>query len=102
MRPNDPSCQWPKGNSCVYEATPFRNIVFVSHHCLTQAYLVAMWTWGLCVMLVTPCGRENTREPQMYYLSDVANRRPMFRVTGEILLAFSCAAPLVLLLSYLI
>jgi hypothetical protein len=21
---------------------------------------VAMWAWGLCVMLVTPCGRENT------------------------------------------
>ena len=19
-----------------------------------------MWTWGLCVVLVTPCGRENT------------------------------------------
>jgi hypothetical protein len=38
----------------------------------------------------------------MHYLSGVANRRPMLRVTGEILLAFSCAAPLVLLLSYLI
>jgi hypothetical protein len=69
---------------------------------LTQAYLVAMWTWGLCVMLVTLCGRENTGEPKMHYLSDVANRRPMLRVTGEILLAFSCATPLVLLLSYLI
>jgi hypothetical protein len=41
-------------------------------------------------------------EPKMHYLSDVANRRPMLRVTGEILLAFSCATPLVLLLSYLI
>ena len=53
-------------------------------------------------MLVTPCGRENTEEPKMHYLSDVANRRPMLRVTGEILLAFGCATPLVLLLSYLV
>jgi hypothetical protein len=53
-------------------------------------------------MPVTPCGRENTGEPKMHYLSDVANRRPMLRVTGEILLAFGCATPLVLLLSYLI
>ena len=79
-----------------------RNIVFASYHGLTRAYLVAMWTWGLCVMPVTPCGRENTEEPKMHYLSDVANRRPMLRVTGEILLAFGCATPLVLLLSYLI
>jgi hypothetical protein len=57
---------------------------------------------GLCVMPVTPCGRENTGEPKMHYLSDVTNRRPMLRVTGEILLAFGCATPLVLLLSYLI
>jgi hypothetical protein len=38
----------------------------------------------------------------MHYLSTVANQRPMLRVAGEIVLAFSCAAPLVLLLSYLI
>ena len=57
---------------------------------------------GLCVMPVTPCGRKNTGDPKMHYLSDVANRRPMLRVTGEVLLAFGCATPLVLLLSYLI
>jgi hypothetical protein len=33
---------------------------------------------------------------QMSYLSHVADQRPMLRVTGEIVLAFCCAAPLVL------
>jgi hypothetical protein len=32
----------------------------------------------------------------MNYLSHVASQRPMLRVTGEIVLAFCCAAPLVL------
>jgi hypothetical protein len=32
----------------------------------------------------------------MSYLLQVANQRPMLRVTGEVLLAFCCAAPLVL------
>jgi hypothetical protein len=35
----------------------------------------------------------------MSYLKNVANKRPMLRVTGEILLAFCCAAPLVLAFS---
>jgi hypothetical protein len=35
----------------------------------------------------------------MSYLSHVANQRPMLRVTGEIVLAFFCAAPLVLALT---
>jgi hypothetical protein len=35
----------------------------------------------------------------MSYLSHVANRRPMLRVAGEVLLAFCCAAPLVLAFS---
>jgi hypothetical protein len=35
----------------------------------------------------------------MSYLSHVANQRPMLRVTGEVLLAFCCAAPLVLAFS---
>jgi hypothetical protein len=38
----------------------------------------------------------------MHYLSDVVDRRPMLRVAGQIVLAFSCAAPLVLLLCFLI
>jgi len=35
----------------------------------------------------------------MSYLLQVANQRPMLHVTGEVLLAFCCAAPLVLALS---
>jgi hypothetical protein len=38
----------------------------------------------------------------MSYLRNVANQRPMVRVTGEILLAFCCAAPLVLAFSSLV
>jgi len=53
-------------------------------------------------MSVTLCGRENTGEREMLYLSSVANQRPMLRIVGEVLLAFSCATPLVLLLCYLI
>ncbi len=53
-------------------------------------------------MSVTLCGRENTGEREMHYLSNVANQRPMFRIAAEIVLAFSCATPLVLLLCFLI
>jgi hypothetical protein len=35
----------------------------------------------------------------MNYLLQVAKHRPMLRVTGQVLLAFFCAAPLVLALS---
>ena len=35
-------------------------------------------------------------------LSHVVNQCPMFRVSGEILLAFCCATPLLLLLSFLV
>jgi hypothetical protein len=35
----------------------------------------------------------------MSYLTNIANRRPMLRVTGEVLLVFCCAAPLVLAVS---
>jgi hypothetical protein len=73
----------------------------VARYCLTPAYPVAMWISALCVMPVTLCGRETTGT-EMHYLSTVANQRPMLRVAGEIVLAFSCATPLVLLLSYLI
>jgi hypothetical protein len=38
----------------------------------------------------------------MHYLSSVVDDRPMLLVAGQIVLAFSCAAPLVLLLCYLI
>jgi hypothetical protein len=35
-------------------------------------------------------------------LSQVVDQRPMLRVSGEILLAFCCATPLVLLLCFLV
>ena len=38
-------------------------------------------------------------ERQMSYLTGVANQRPLLRITGQILLAFCCAAPLVLAFS---
>jgi hypothetical protein len=36
----------------------------------------------------------------MSYLTQIANRRPMLRVTAEVVLTFCCAAPLVLALTY--
>ena len=47
------------------------------------------------------CG-ENTTGRDMNYLSLVAEQRPMLRVSGEIVLAFCCATPLVLLLCFLV
>jgi hypothetical protein len=41
-------------------------------------------------------------ERQMSYLSQVANKRPMLRITAEVLLTFCCAAPLVLVFSTLV
>lgn len=44
--------------------------------------------------------RETERlECEMSYLLSVANDRPMLRLSATIVLAFTCAAPLVLLLS---
>jgi hypothetical protein len=37
----------------------------------------------------------------MSYLSNVANRRPMVRIAFQIVVAFCCAAPLVLVVSSL-
>ena len=36
----------------------------------------------------------------MSYLLQVANRRPMLRITAEVVVVFCCAAPLVLALTY--
>jgi hypothetical protein len=44
----------------------------------------------------TPRGNE------MSSLSYVVNQSPMLRVSGEILLAFCCATPLLLLLCFLV
>jgi hypothetical protein len=38
----------------------------------------------------------------MSYLSNVANQRPLLRITAEVLVAFCCAAPLVLAFSALV
>jgi hypothetical protein len=38
----------------------------------------------------------------MSYLMNVAKKRPMLRVTGGVLLAFCCAAPLVLAFTSLV
>jgi len=38
----------------------------------------------------------------MTYLSNVTNERPMLRISATIILAFTCAAPLVLLFSGLV
>ena len=38
----------------------------------------------------------------MNYLRNIAIQRPMLRVTGEVLFAFCCAAPLVLAFSSLV
>jgi hypothetical protein len=57
---------------------------------------------GICVISVTHVARK-TREREMNYLSDVVvNQRPMLQVAGEIILAFCCATPLVLLLCFLV
>jgi hypothetical protein len=54
------------------------------------------------VISVTHVARK-TREREMNYLSNVVvNPRPMFQVAGEIILAFCCATPLVLLLCFLV
>jgi hypothetical protein len=38
----------------------------------------------------------------MSYLTQVPSRRPMLRIAAEVILAFCCAAPLVLALSSLV
>jgi len=38
----------------------------------------------------------------MSYLSNIVNERPMLRVAASVIVAFCCAAPLVLLVSSLV
>ena len=52
-------------------------------------------------MSVTRVART-ARRSEMSSLSQVVDQRPMLRVSGEILLAFCCATPLVLLLCFLV
>ena len=58
--------------------------------------------FGLCGKSATLCDEDSTGEREMSYLSHVVNQRPTLRVSGEILLAFCCATPLVLLLCFLV
>jgi hypothetical protein len=46
--------------------------------------------------------RGQHRKRAMSYFSHVMNERPMLRVSGQILLAFCCAAPFVGLLCFLV
>jgi hypothetical protein len=46
--------------------------------------------------------KSDRRERQMRYLVNVANERPMLRISATIVLAFTCAAPFVLLFSDLL
>jgi|307.fasta_scaffold20248_2 hypothetical protein len=52
-------------------------------------------------MLVTDVAKT-PRGSEMSSLSHVVDQRPMLRVSGEILLAFCCATPLLLLLCFLV
>jgi hypothetical protein len=45
---------------------------------------------------------SDRRERQMRYLVNVANEQPMLRISATIVLAFTCAAPFVLLFSDLV
>ena len=47
------------------------------------------------------CGKDTTGS-DMGSLSYIADQRPMLRVSGEILLAFCFATPLLLLLCFLV
>ena len=46
--------------------------------------------------------RRRIRERHMTYLSNAANKRPMFRLAAGIVLAFCCAIPLAWLISHLV
>ena len=50
-----------------------------------------------------PCA-ANTKgwRAAMSYLIQIANRRPMLRITAEVIIVFCCAAPLVLVVSSLV
>jgi hypothetical protein len=56
---------------------------------------------GPCVVSITHVA-ITALEHEMAYLSHAVNQHPMLRVSGQILLAFGCATPLVLLLCFLV
>jgi hypothetical protein len=56
----------------------------------------------MCDASHTVWPRYHGKRRVMNYLSDLVNEHSMLRVSGEILLAFCCAAPLVLLFCFLV
>ena len=95
-----PSSLLLKRNLCGRTAT-FPEIKFVmASNCLTAARS-GQHRWTILCGFDPTCGLKHT-ECEMTYLSNVVERRPMLRVSGEILLAFCLATPLVLLLCFLV
>jgi hypothetical protein len=86
---------WLYGNAIFEYAFASRLLLDVNSSCGNVA------TGIMCDVGHTVCpGRHGGNV--MHYLSIVADQRPMLRVAGEIVLAFSCATPLVLLLCFLV
>ena len=85
-----------RGNAVVECAVLFTGVLDANR---SRGHVGKGWA---CDVGHTMCPKEHAGEHDMHYLSDVVDRRPMLRVAGQIVLAFSCAAPLVLLLCFLI
>jgi hypothetical protein len=92
---------WRKGNVCGVWATPPRIMVFGSRDCLTTTPSCRNVDERLCVLSATHVAKT-PRGSQMGSLSYAVNQRSMLRVSGEVLLAFCCATPLLLLLCFLV
>jgi hypothetical protein len=85
---------WPKGNAHRRLALCLAELLDASPSCGNVGL-------GLCVISITHVA-ITARGSEMTYLSHVVTQRPMLRVSGQILLAFCCATPLVLLLCFLV
>ena len=93
---------WLERNLCGQTAA-FAKIRFLPAEILDANPSCGNVDAGSCAVVAT-CVIEITRHggSEMNYLSLVVNQRPMLRVSGQILLAFCCATPLVLLLCFLV
>jgi hypothetical protein len=85
---------WPRGNAHRRLALCLAELLDASPSCGNVGL-------GLCVISITHVA-ITARGSEMTYLSHVVTQRPMLRVSGQILLAFCCATPLVLLLCFLV
>jgi hypothetical protein len=86
---------WQRGNAVVNLA--FRSLVLLDANSVCGHVDMRV----ACDVGHTMCPKEHGGR-DMHYFSNVVDDRPMLLVAGQILLAFSCAAPLVLLLCFLI